>query len=61
MCVDLLSVVLILHFFAQLSIVLMVARGSIEASAGPSCVAKIAVSSAKVAAVVLSDVERSLV
>jgi hypothetical protein len=33
----------------------------IEAIAGSSCVAKIAVSSAKVAVVVLSDVGRSLV
>jgi hypothetical protein len=39
----------------------MVARSFIEAIAGSSCVAKIAVSSEKVAVVVLSDVGRSLV
>jgi hypothetical protein len=39
----------------------MVAWSFIEAIAGTSCVAKIAVSSAKVAVVVLSDVGRSLV
>jgi hypothetical protein len=39
----------------------MVAWSFIEAIAGPSCVAKIAVSPVKVAVVVLSDVGRSLV
>jgi hypothetical protein len=39
----------------------MVAWSFMEAIAGSSCVAKIAVSSAKVAVVVLPDVGRSLV
>jgi hypothetical protein len=39
----------------------MVAQSFIEAIAGSSCVAKIVVSSAKIADVVLSDVGRSLV
>jgi hypothetical protein len=47
-------------FFAQSSILLIVAWSFIEAIAGPSCVAKIAVL-AKGAVVVLPDVERSLV
>jgi hypothetical protein len=59
--VDLLSFILILHFFAQSSILLMVAWSFIEAIAGSSCVANVAVSSAKVAVVVLSDIGRSLV
>jgi hypothetical protein len=46
--------------FAQSSILLMVAWSFIEAIAGSSCVAKIAVSSVKVA-VVLSDIGRLLV
>jgi hypothetical protein len=61
MCVDLLWFILILHFFAQLLILLMVAWISIEAIAGSSCVAKIAVSSSKVVVVVLSDIRRLLV
>jgi hypothetical protein len=44
-----------------MSILLTVVWSFIEAIAGSSCVAKIAVSSAKVAVVVLSDVVRSLV
>jgi hypothetical protein len=60
-CVDLFLFVLILHFFAQSSILLTVAWNLIEAIDGSSCVAKIAVSSAKTAVVVLSDVGRSLV
>jgi hypothetical protein len=59
--VELLCFILILHFFAQSSISLMVACSFIEAIVGSSCVGKIAVSSAKVAVVVLSDVGRSLV
>jgi hypothetical protein len=61
MCVDFLSIILILHFLAQSSILLIVARSFIEAVTGSSCVAKTAVTSAKVAVVVLSDVGRSLV
>jgi hypothetical protein len=48
-------------FFAQSSILLMVAWSFIEAVAGSSCVAKIAVPSAKVAVVVLSNVRKPLV
>jgi hypothetical protein len=59
-CVDLLLFILILHLFAQSSILLMVAWSFIKAITGSSCVAKTAVSSAKVA-VALSDVRRSLV
>jgi hypothetical protein len=57
---DLLWFVWILQFFAQSSILLMVAWSFIEGIAGSSCVTKIAVSLAKVA-VVLSDVRRSFV
>jgi hypothetical protein len=53
--------ILILHFFTQSLILLMVAWSSIEAITQSSCVAKIAVSPVKVAVVVLSDVGRSLV
>jgi hypothetical protein len=53
--------ILIRHFFAQTSIILLVAWNFIEAVAGSLCVAKIAVTSAKVAVVVLSDVVRLLV
>jgi hypothetical protein len=60
-CVDLLWFILIPHFFAQSSILLMVAWSFIKVISGLSRVAKIAVSSAKVAVVVLSDVKRSLV
>jgi hypothetical protein len=52
---DLLSFILILHFFAQSSILLMVAWSFIETIAGSSCVAKSVVTAAKIA-VVLSDV-----
>jgi hypothetical protein len=41
-CVNLLRFIVILHFFAQSSILLMVAWSSIETIAGSSCVAKIA-------------------
>jgi hypothetical protein len=58
--VDLLSFILILHLLAQ-SPIMLVAWSFTEAIAGSSCVAKIAVSSTKVAVVVLSDVGRSLV
>jgi hypothetical protein len=61
MCVDLLRFILILHFCAQSLILLMVAWSFIEAIAGTSCVAKIAVSSGKVAVAVLSVIGRSLV
>jgi hypothetical protein len=60
-CVDLLRFILILQFFAQSSILLMVAWSYTEAIAESSCVAKISVTSAKVTVVVLSDVWRSLV
>jgi hypothetical protein len=60
-CVDLLWFILILHFFAQSLILLVVAWSFIEAVPGSSCMAKIAVSSAKAAVVVLSDVRKSLV
>jgi hypothetical protein len=52
---------LIFQFFAQSSILLTVAYSFIGAIAGSSCVAKIDVSFVKVAVVVLSDVERSLI
>jgi hypothetical protein len=51
--------ILILHFFAQSLILLMVAWSFIEAIAGASCVAEIGASSAKVA--VVFDVRRLLV
>jgi hypothetical protein len=51
--------ILIVHLFAQSSILLMEAWSRIEAMTGSSCVAKIAVSSAKVAVVVLYDIGRS--
>jgi hypothetical protein len=60
-CVNLLWFILVLHFFGQSLIILMVAWSFIKAIAGSSCVAKIAVSSAKLAVVVLSGVGRSLV
>jgi hypothetical protein len=59
-CVDLLWFILILHFFAHSSILLIVAWSFIEAIAGSSCVAKSAVSSAKVTVVVLSDFEKEI-
>jgi hypothetical protein len=55
-CLDLLWSIITLHFFTQLLILLMVAWSFIETIGGSSCVDKIAVSSAKVAVVVLSDV-----
>jgi hypothetical protein len=58
---DLLWFILILHFFTQSLILLMVAWSFIKAITGASCVAKIGASLAKVAVVVLSDVGRSLV
>jgi hypothetical protein len=58
---DLLWFILILHFFPQSSILLMMTWSSIEAIAGYSYVAKIAVSLPKSAVVVLSDVGRSFV
>jgi hypothetical protein len=57
----LLLFILILHFFAQSSILLMMAWIFFDGITGSSCVAKTAVSSAKVAVVVLPDVGRSLV
>jgi hypothetical protein len=59
--VDLLWFILIFLFFAQSLILLMVAWSFIDAFAGSSCVAKVAVSSVKVAVVLLSDARRSLV
>jgi hypothetical protein len=57
-CVNLLWFILILHFFAQSLILLMVAWSFIEAIAGASCEAKIGASSAKIVVVALSDVGR---
>jgi hypothetical protein len=58
--VDLHWCILNLHFFAQSSILMMMAWSLIEAIAGSSFVANIAVSSAKLAVIVLSVVGRSL-
>jgi hypothetical protein len=59
-CVDLLRFIVIFTSFAQWSI-LMLVWSLLEAIAGSSCVAHIAVPFAKVQVVVLSDVQRSLV
>jgi hypothetical protein len=57
-CVNLLRFILVLHVFVQSSISLLLAWSLIEDVAG-SCVTSIAVSSAKVVVVVLSNDARS--
>jgi hypothetical protein len=61
MCVDLDPVAFILHFASQLCIASKLVSGLLEAMAGSLSVAFTAVSSAKVADVVSSEIGRSAV